>query len=124
MTDRWRWDNLSATVSWRVNNWKPSLYERNRIRLPYMAVYSPIAREFFYVNRDYKQLDVRKEQCSFQHWPCIAADEVRHHFYSDDNAPRTKRTTEQLLKRIQNYNESHLAGFTERTDFTPLDGVQ
>ena len=118
-SSRWEWDNLSATVPWKVNGRAPSLYERNRIRLPYMVWYNTTSCEFFYVNRDYKQLGVRQSECSWQEHPPIEGS--HHYFYSDGNAPRTPTTTKKLLQTIRDFEQSHLAGFTERTDFGPLD---
>jgi hypothetical protein len=120
MPNSWEWDDLTKTVPWKINGRRPDLYERNRIRLPYMVVHNPTSREFFYLNRDDKQLGVRKEECRFQAYPPMHG--TRHYFYDEKSAPRTQRTTKRLLCIIRSYEEEHLAGFTERTDFGPLTG--
>ena len=119
----WRLTRAGRGTTWRPRSLGKSMVasqpstSATASGFPYLVEYDPNLSAFYYINRDYKQIGVRLEDCSFQRWPVISSSVKRHYFYDDDSAPRTKSATKKTLRIIRKFKKSHLVGFTERTDF-------
>ena len=98
---------------------KITLYDFTRIHLPYQLHMDASTRQFFWVNREYAPLGKTKQSGNgFWNWPDLTGGSTSEYLYDDDTAPRTKSSTERLLRARAQLQRTVLDGFTERVDFS------
>ena len=101
-----------------------TLYSFTRIHLPYQLHMNSTTRQFFWVNREYAPLGKTKASSTARWWiwPDITdgdSGNASQYLYDDETAPRTKHSTEKLLRVKAQLERTVLVGFTERVDFQP-----